>query len=206
MSEIKTIKSKFMRNLFDQNTYVLINKNEAVIVDASAELEDVKEVLGKRKVLAILITHAHFDHTWHLEKYVNECDCDVYVCEGEEKRFIDERLNASFIVRQKIYQNVDKKFVKYYAEKLKIGSFDFDVIFTPGHTSDGVCILWNKNLFTGDTVFSDGIGRTDLEDSSAFEMKNSITKILDIDFEMAFPGHYEAADKNRIKRTIEYYL
>ena len=108
MSEIKTIKSKFMRNPFDQNTYVLINKNEAVIVDASAELEDVKEVLGKRKVLAILITHAHFDHTWHLEKYVQEFGCDVYVCEGEEKRFLDNKLNASFIVRQNIIQ------IKFY--------------------------------------------------------------------------------------------
>ena len=206
MSEIKTIKSKFLKNIFEQNTYVLINKNEAIIVDAGAEIEDVKEVVGKRKVLAVLITHAHFDHTWHLEKYVNEFVCDVYVCEGDEKRFLDERLNGSFIVRQKIYQNVDKKFVKYYAEKLKIGSFDLKVFFTPGHTSDCVCILWNKNLFTGDTVFADGIGRTDLDDSNVYEMKNSISKILDIEFDVALPGHYESADKNKIKRIIEYYL
>ena len=180
MSEILTIKSKFMRNVFDQNTYILINKKEAVIVDAGAELEDLKEVLGNKKVLAILLTHAHFDHTWNLEKYVQEFKCDVYVVEGEERRFTNNKLNASFIVRDNIVQNVSRQFIKYYAKKLQIGSFEIEVFFTPGHTSDGVCILWNKNLFTGDTVFVDGVGRTDLEDSNSFEMANSLKQILNI--------------------------
>ena len=206
MTKIVTIKSKFMRNIFDQNTYVLTNKKEAIIIDAGAEIEDVKEVLKNRKVLAVLLTHAHFDHTWNLEKYVQEFGCDVYVVEGEEERLTNNQLNASFIVRENIVQNVGKQFIKYYAEKLKIGSFDFDVVFTPGHTSDGVCILWNKNLFTGDTVFADGVGRTDLQDSNPFELKKSLVLIQNLDYETAFPGHYENASKQKINRTLDFYL
>lgn len=206
MNKIITIKSKFLKNVFDQNTYILTNKNEAVIVDAGAELEEVKQAVSGKKVLAVLLTHAHFDHIWNLEQYVNEWGCDVYVQQGEERRFVDDKLNASFIVRQKITKNISKNFVKYYAEKLKIGSFNFEIIFTPGHTSDGVCILWDKNLFTGDTVFADGVGRTDLEDSNPFEMANSLKKILALDFDVAYPGHYESANKDKIETSISYYI
>lgn len=206
MTEIVTLTSRFLMNIFDQKTYVLLNENEAVIVDAGAELEDMKQVVEGKKVLAILITHVHFDHVWNLDKYIKEFGCDVYVCKGEEKRFLDPELNASFIVRKNLTHEIEQKFVKYYAKKLKLGSFDFEVFFTPGHTSDGVCILWNKNLFTGDTVFDDGVGRTDLADSNPFELSNSLKQIENIDFETAFPGHYNQANKEKILKTIKYFL
>ncbi len=207
MAEIKTIKSKFMKNIFDQNTYILSNdKNEAVIVDASAELEDVLSEIEGKKVLAILITHAHFDHTWNLSEYLEQFNCDVYVVEGAEERFESIRLNASFMVRKSITQNISKKLIKYYAKKLKIGDFEFEITFTPGHTSDGVCILWKDNLFTGDTIFADGVGRTDLDDSNPFELKNSLEKIKSINYTVAYPGHYESAIKHKIDNVIDYYL
>ena len=203
---IETIKSKFMRNLFDQNTYVLLSKKHAVIIDAGAEIEDVKAVVGDRKVLAVLMTHLHFDHFWNIDKYVDEWACDVYVSKGEEGRLLDSRLNGSFIVKQNIVKNIDAKFIKYYAEKLKLEEFGFEVTSTSGHTSDSVCILFEDKLFTGDTVFVDGIGRTDLADSSSFEMKNSLEKIKNIDFAVAFPGHYEPATKDKVLKEINYYL
>lgn len=206
MADIITLKSKFLRNVFDQNTYVLLNGNDAVVIDAGADVEDVAKAVKGKKLQAVLLTHIHIDHIWNLEQYVENFGCDVYVCAGEEHRFVDINLNASFVVRQQITKNIDQKFIKYYAKKLKIGSFNFEIFFTPGHTSDGVCILWNKDLFTGDTVFVDGIGRTDLPDSNAFEMVNSLKQILNIDFSEAFPGHYEPANKEKINKTINYYL
>ena len=206
MSEIKTIKSKFMKNVFDQNTYVLINKNEVVIIDAGAELEDVLNAIGDKKVLAILVTHLHFDHIWNIEEYLNKFKCDLYICDGQEKRFLDNMLNGSFMVRQNITKNVSKELIKYYAKNLKIGSFNFEIFFTPGHTSDCVCIKWNENLFTGDTIFDDAIGRTDLPDSSNSDMINSLRLIQTIDFMVAYPGHYDSASKDKILKTISYYI
>ena len=68
--EVVTIKSKFLRNLFDQNTYVLKNENEAIIIDAGADVDDVEREVQGLNVLAILITHIHFDHVWNLEEYI----------------------------------------------------------------------------------------------------------------------------------------
>ena len=206
MSEILTIKSKFMKNLFDHNTYVLLSQNHAVIIDAGAEIEDVKEVVQNRKVLAVLFTHLHFDHTWNIEKYIDEFKCDVYVANNQENRFNNIDLNASYMVRQNITKNVDKKFIKYYAEKLNIGEFEFEIVSTPGHSEDGVCIKYGENLFTGDTVFADGVGRTDLKDSNPFELKDSLIKISKIDFKTVFPGHYEPASKEKILTNIAYYI
>ena len=204
--DVQVVKSKFLRNMFDQNTYVLLSKKSAIIIDAGAELEDVKEVVGNRKVLAVLLTHLHFDHFWNIDQYLNEWHCDVYCVEGEEERFVRNDLNGSFIIRQNIVKNIDNNLIKNYAEKLKIGEFNFDVIFTPGHTSDGVCLLLEDKLFTGDTVFVDAIGRTDLADSNPFEMKDSLLKIRDINFSVAYPGHYESATKEQIIKAINYYL
>jgi len=206
MSEIVTVKAKFMKGVFDQNTYVLLNKKEAVIIDAGAELEDVKEIVKNRKVLAVLITHLHFDHTWNIEEYLKEFGCDVYICEGQENRFGDSGLNGSFMVRENITRNVSKQFIKYYAKKLNIGSFEFDVYFTPGHASDCVCILWKEDLFTGDTIFDNAIGRTDLLDSSNKEMAESLKLIKNIDFKVAHPGHYDNVVKDKILDTIAYYI
>lgn len=206
MEEIKVVKSKFMRNVFDQNTYVLESKKGVVLIDAGAEVEDIKAVIGDKKVVAVLMTHLHFDHFWNIEEYVKEWGCDVYVIKGEDVRFENVDLNASYMIRSQISKNIDQKFIKYYAEKTKVLDFEFNIIKTPGHTSDGVCILWKDNLFSGDTVFADGIGRTDLKDSNPFEMKESLQKILNLNFKTVYPGHYGSASKEQIVKEINYYI
>lgn len=207
--EIKTIKSKYMRGVMDQNTYVVMDKKEAVIIDAGAEIEDIKSAIGDRKVLAVLITHLHFDHFWNIEKYLDEFACSVYVVGGKEEKFGDSKLNGAVLVRQDITKNVDSKFIKYYpedGESLTLGKFNFIVYHTPGHASDCVCLKLDEKLFTGDTIFKYSIGRIDLYDSSEIEMRKSLEKINDIDFEIAYPGHDDCANKNEIKKIIRYYL
>ena len=206
MVEINTIKSRFLNNIFDQNTYVLSQDDECIIIDAGAEIDDVKGEVGEKKVLAVLLTHAHFDHIWNLQKYIEEFDCDVFVCENEDVRFNDCKLNASFIVRLDVRQKIDAKKIKYYAEKLELGKFVIQVFRTMGHTSDCVCLLIEDKLFTGDTVFADGVGRTDLVDSNPFELIKSLKTIENIKFSTAYPGHYEPAAKKQIVETIECYI
>ncbi len=206
MVEIKVIKSRFMRGIFEQNTYVLMDKKTAVIIDAGADLEDVKNVIGERKVLGVLMTHLHFDHFWYLEEYLQAFDTYVFVQEGFETKFEDAELNGSVLIRRDISKNISKKRIKYYAKNLLLEKFNFEIFSTPGHSADSVCILFEDNLFTGDTIFSDCIGRTDLKDSSEQEMLESLNKIASIDFQTAYPGHYDEATKNQILKTIGFYL
>lgn len=206
MIEINVLKSKYMHGVMEQNTYVLTKGRFALIIDSGAEIEDVKNAVGNRKVLGVLMTHLHFDHFWHLEKYLEDFDTSVYVVEGYENKFCDSVLNGSYLIRQKVEKNISKKRIKYYAKNLKLENFDVEVLFTPGHSADCVCLLIENKLFTGDTIFSDSIGRIDLKDSSKDQMIESLEKIKEIDFDTAFPGHYESATKQEIIKTIGFYL
>jgi glyoxylase-like metal-dependent hydrolase (beta-lactamase superfamily II) len=206
MVEIVRLKSKYMHGVMEQNTYVLLNGKFALIIDAGAEIEEVKEVIGKRKVVGVMLTHLHFDHFWYVEKYVEEFDTEAYVVEGYENKFSDAVLNGSYLIRKPIEKNVSKKRIKYYAKNLKLENFEVEVINSPGHAEDCVCLLIEKNLFTGDTIFSDCIGRIDLKDSSKDQMIESLENIKEIDFETAFPGHYESATKQEILKTISFYI
>ena len=116
MVEIVRLKSKYMHGVMEQNTYVLLKGKFALIIDAGAEIEEVKEVIGKRMVVGVMLTHLHFDHFWYVEKYVEEFDTEAYVVEGYENKFSDAVLNGSYLIRQQIEKNVSKKRIKYYAK------------------------------------------------------------------------------------------
>ena len=204
--EIKQVKSKFMMGKFDQNTYVILGKKDAVIIDAGAELEDVIETVQNKNVKAILITHMHFDHIFNIEKYAEHFNCDIYMCKGAEERLQNHILNGSVMIRKEIIFSINNKLITHYINELEIGEFKFKIYFTPGHTSDCVCILLNDCLFTGDTIFEDAIGRCDLADSSTNNMIESLKLIKNLDYKIAYPGHYNHCDKKQIDRTIDFYI
>ena len=206
MFNISTVVSKFMRGAFEQNTYVLYNKKEAVIIDAGAEVEDLKNIIKNRKVLAVLITHLHFDHIWNLAEILKEFDCLVFIQKDCENSFIDSRYNASYMIRQNLTFEIPSRKVKYYTENMKFGKFEFKVFQTSGHSRDCVCLLIGDNLFTGDTIFKDSIGRTDLMDSDNKKMLESLKIIKDIEFKTAYPGHYESCSKEEVLETINMFL
>ena len=74
---------------------------------------------------------------------------------------------------------------------LNVGDYHFQVIHTPGHSPGSVCIYWpeRKVLFSGDVVFNQGVGRTDLPGGNGDELKDSIRGISRLDVEYLLPGH-----------------
>ena len=204
--EVVTIKYKFLRNLFDQNTYVLKNENEAIIIDAGADVDDVEREVQGLNVLAILITHIHFDHVWNLEEYIKKFDTNIYISSGQENRFSNSRLNASFMLHNDFRIDMTNAKIKHYDGTLHLGSFDIEIIETPGHTKDGVSLLIDGNLFSGDTLFNGNIGRTDLDDSSEIEMAESLKKLKETEFDVLYPGHFKSCFREEALKTIESFL
>ncbi len=147
-----------------ENCYIIkdeINK-ECLIVDPGDDFSKIKDIILDYKVLNVLITHNHFDHTGALEDILNEYKVEV--------------LNKD---------NLNE--IEY-----KINNFTFKVIFTPGHTSDSICFYFEKDkvLFTGDFLFRDTIGRTDLPTGSNQDMKNSLNLIKTYPKDISiYPGH-----------------
>jgi len=204
--EVICLKSKFMKGAMRQNSYILKGENSAIIIDAGAELDEVIETLGDLKLEAVLLTHLHFDHFWNIEEYVKRFDCDIYICEGAQDKFCDSYKNGAFLVGLNNKATVPNENLKFYQNHLSVAGFDIDVYFTPGHSADCVCLKIGDMLFSGDTIFADGVGRTDLFDSDKNELLKSLNIIKTIDFKYLCPGHYECASKDAAENIIAYFV
>ena len=193
--EVIEVLATAYRGILDQKTYVVAKGDEAVIIDAGADLVDVKKAVAEKNVLAVLITHCHFDHIWCIEDYIKEWNMPVFISKGAEDKFLDSDKNCSNILRNRTTFDVKQENIRYFEDKLKIGDFDIDVIKTPGHSADSVSFLIEKCLFSGDLVLGGSIGRTDLYDSSFDDMLDSLDKLKKLDFDVVYPGHYENMSK-----------
>ena len=144
------------------NCYLIDNGKEALLIDPGAELQKVKKLIEEKKVIGILLTHHHFDHIGCVADLVKEYQYSVY-----DRNNLQEGEN-------------------------KIGSFSFEVIYTPGHSMDSVTFYFKeeKVMFTGDFLFYDTVGRCDLEGGNFGEMVESIEKIKKYaDQIVIYPGH-----------------
>lgn len=158
------------------NCYVLSIDDECLVIDPGAEYDKIKEVIGNKKVIAILITHNHFDHVGALDNF------DV--------RYIYD------------FSNLEEK-------EYEFNKFKFEVIKTPGHSSDLLTYYFkdDKVMFTGDFLFKDCIGRTDLFSSSNEDMINSLNKIITYpDDTVIYPGHGDNSTIKHEKENIYEYL
>lgn len=176
------------------NCYVLAcsNNAEAMIIDPGAEPDKIRRALDRHKLKPGLIinTHAHFDHIG----CDNEFSVPVYIHNKDLPLLKDPNLNLSgmftspYSVKSEIRQVDDN-------EDISLGRLRLKVIHTPGHTPGGICLLMqspgNKILFSGDTLFYHGIGRTDFPNASEELLLKSIRKklfVLPADTAV-YPGH-----------------
>ena len=130
------------------------------------------------KVIGILITHHHFDHVGALEELKDFYQVPVYD-----------------------YNNLKEK-------NYKIGNFNFEVLYTFGHTSDSITFYFkdDKKMFGGDFIFKNSIGRTDLPTGNMKDMLKSIEKLKKYnDNIIIYPGHGENTDLNYEKENNVYF-
>lgn len=186
---------KFVTGIISTNCYVVSNEDtkEAVIVDPAAcppsILNYIKE--AELKIVAILLTHGHFDHTMGLNGFLEKFEVPVYAHEQEENTLKDPLLNLS-----KSYTSGFSFSGAAYirdGQVLPLAGYDFRVLYTPGHTPGGVCyyVEEEKVLFSGDTLFQSSVGRTDFPGSSMSDLIRGIReKILTLpDDVKVYPGH-----------------
>ena len=152
----------------DENCYILIKNGTCLIVDPGDDYNKIIKEVGDLKILGVLITHSHFDHIGALRNFLVKRSIKIF--------------KKSNLIENKNYQ---------------IGDFNFEVIYTPGHSKDSVTFYFKEEniMFIGDFIFKESIGRTDLPGGSDEEMKKSIDKILKFDNNIKlYPGHYDITD------------
>jgi glyoxylase-like metal-dependent hydrolase (beta-lactamase superfamily II) len=172
---IRQIKVGLMENF----SYLVGSKKtgEAVVVDPGWDADKIlkKAKLSSSKIVAVLLTHSHYDHTNALPKMVHETQVKVYV-HGSEEGTLD--VPASSVVRTRD------------GEELELAGLKFKVIHTPGHTSGSQCFQVDGYLITGDTLFAGAVGRVDLATGSRDQMLASMERLKELpDDVIVLPGH-----------------
>jgi glyoxylase-like metal-dependent hydrolase (beta-lactamase superfamily II) len=165
---------KQIKHVGDNFSYIIADegKGEAVVIDPSFN-GDTIILLAKKKGLQIryiINTHHHADHI------------------ADNSR-IKSNFNSKIVAHK--LSKTQKDIEVGDGDVLKVNGLNIKVIHTPGHTPDGICLLFDKKLFTGDTLFIGECGRTDLPGSSSAEMYNSLfNKLMKLDDDIeVYPGH-----------------
>jgi len=177
------------------NTYILFDEQTAqtALVDCTGDVNVIKQELDAlgANLEYVLLTHGHFDHVFAVED-LRKFYPEVKVYLHKEDEVLTENVaiqcahfGIGAIEKPKIDEFVDEQ------TKLTLGQTEIKILHTPGHSKGSVCYLIGNDLFTGDTVFFEEIGRCDLFGGSFEEIEKSIReKIFTLDKEIiVHPGH-----------------
>ncbi|MGR9049376.1 MBL fold metallo-hydrolase [Halobacillus faecis] len=176
------------------NAYIIHENNKALVIDPGGDFEKLQNYLQERKleVIAVLLTHAHFDHIGAVDAVRDAYEAPVYIHASEAEWLGDPEKNGSALFG---LGKITARPADYYFEtgQMQIGDFPFEVRHTPGHSPGSVSFVFRNQRLTiaGDTLFQRGIGRTDLPGGSREVLEKSIREqLFPLRNDMRiFPGH-----------------
>ena len=180
------------------NCYVVSEGNDCIIIDAAGECGTLLDLVGNRKLLAVVQTHGHFDHIGAVDEICNKTGAPLYIHEYDAEMLSDPVKNVSmkFYRRPLLCDTVPNTFTD--GETLTFGRIVLRVMLTPGHTLGSCCLYTRDVIFSGDTLFREGTGRYDLWGGNYYDLRSSLQKLamLEGDYKI-YPGHGNST-------TLEY--
>ena len=191
MLEIKNYKVGFLKT----NCYLVkdVNRNCGLIVDPGEKSNDLEKDMENLDINYILLTHGHFDHILKAQKYKNITGAKIVIGEMESEFLNDDEINLSKTFYKKGLDRFNADIYVKDEDIIDFGDYKIKVMHLPGHTVGSVCYFIDDFMFSGDVLFKNGFGRTDLPTGNSDQLKGSVSKIflLNKNF-VVYPGHGES--------------
>lgn len=183
------------------NSYVIADEStkEAAVIDPMEEAEEIKEFIEKNelKVKYILLTHAHGDHIGGLLDMKEYSGGQIGLHPEDEEMLNHEELNMSIRLSDRLVE-AKPDILLTDDTALLLGEKHIRFFHTPGHTKGSICILFEDDLISGDTLFAGGIGRTDLYGGDHEALLHSVKSKL-----FVLPGHIKVHPGHGGATTIQ---
>lgn len=181
--------------MYETNCYVVGSEStkQGMIVDPGAEPGNILNMVEKLglSIAWIVITHTHFDHIGALKAVKDATGAKLAMHEAETegaKQAIDQALG---VMTGSVGKPAKPDRLLEDGDIIDIGDLQFTVLHTPGHSRGGISLVGQGVVFSGDTLFNSGVGRTDFPGCSHTQLMASIrNKLMALpDETVVFPGH-----------------
>ena len=183
---------------YQTNCYLVWGEgsDDCIVIDPGyqpeAVLAQAKDL--NKNIRAILLTHGHFDHVGAVRQIAADTDCDVYLQEGDLS--MPPQFTAGPLYYTHTYGEGDVLF---------LAGLRLRILHTPGHTPGSVCIQAEDHLFSGDTLFRDSCGRTDLPGGDWATIRRSLQRLAAMDKDHSVhPGHGPSTTLDEEKKYNPY--
>ncbi len=211
----RIVEEMFLKRLvvgeLETNCYLIACKRtkKAVVIDPGGE-EEVDLVLNFLQennfdLKYIINTHGHIDHIAGNNLLKTKTEALLLIHRLDADMLVDANKNFSSFMGKEICSPPADKLLEE-GDEISLGTLNLIVIHTPGHTPGGISLVLNSIIFTGDTLFAGGIGRTDLPGGSYQDLIKSIKEKLLIlgDDKIIYPGHGPDSTIGEERRTNTY--
>lgn len=190
---------------YQVNCYLAVSEaRQAIVIDPGDDAGQISATLRQQQltVAAYLITHGHYDHLGALCELVSLFPAPVGIHPDDESwAFSPANQGLPYYDTPERPKRIDRLLAD--GQRYEDGGMQYEVLATPGHSPGGVCFYFpsTKTLFSGDTLFSGSIGRTDFEGSDPGLMDQSLRRLIQLpDDTLVYPGHGPRTTIGREKR------
>ena len=183
--------------LFDSNMYLILGDERTALIDTGtgfmvdATIKSLKDLLAGRGLDIIILTHRHYDHVGGLRGLIKEFSPKLYAGPDDARPLREG--DSESTLGTKFGGSIDPMDVTDFCEgdRIDLGGHVLTAIYTPGHTIGSISVLdeVTGSLFSGDTVFVDGVGNTIHPTGSEKMLIDSLKKLSEIQFSGLYPGH-----------------